>query len=1313
MRATRWAMESVRSFRAFGVVALCGFFLSEEPTVRSLEARPSETKRANAAASGPSWLARSPLRFEANAGQWDSRVRFKTRGNGVTVFITDDAMTITADAAAVTMELVGARANSPIGELELGAKSNFFIGNDPTKWRTDVPNFAQVRASGWAPGVDVVWHGGVDGLEYDLDVAAETDASLIALDVEGASALSVANDGSLEMTTSAGVLVQKPPRVVQDGMELRTRYRVDGARRVGFDIEGYDRGRAVLIDPTLVFSTYIGGTKDDGYLTGGAIAIDSSGNAYVTGSTISTDYPTVSAIQGTYGGSTDTFVTKLDAAGDTVVYSTYIGGSSAEYGFGIAVDGNGNAIISGYTSSTNYPLSSAVQTTNAGSGDAFVTKLNASGSALVYSTYLGGSATDYTNAITVDASGNAYITGWVDSTNFPTTTGAYQTSNAGPEDAFITKLTSAGALSYSTYLGGGNYDIGYGIAVDASGNAFVMGNTASTNFPTTAGAAQTKSTQAAAFVTKMNTTGTALVYSTYLAGGSYGQGGIALDSSGNAWVTGVAQGFSSLPLVNAFQAYNAGQTDAFVTEVSAAGDAFLLSSYLGGSLNDSGYRIAVDGAGDAYVTGYTASSNFPSKNALQKNAGADAFVTKISSAGTILYSTCLGGSSAEYGYDIAVDASGSAFVMGYTNSTDYPTVNPYQAANAGGWDVFVAKITDGPVALGISPSTVTVSPKGSKTFTAYGGSGSGYTYSFTTNASGGTINSSTGAYTAGSTPNVVDIVEVTDSNSSTATAKVTVGAGVSISPSSPTPAPKGAVSFTASGGSGTGFAWSFTTNASGGSINSSTGAYTAGATGSVTDVVHVADSLGNTSGRQREGRRWRFDHARITVLASERHGELQRERRERDRLHVDAHDERLGRLDQRSNGLYTAGSTGNALDTVSVKDSLGNTASVVVSVGAGVAISPSAPDDSTERSGELRRERRQRHRLHVDAPHQQLGWEHQREHGRIYRWHRRQRHRHGEGRRFARQRRQRDGHGRRGRVDHAELTDVAAQRRDRLQREWRERNGLHVVALDERLRRQHQRQHRRVRRRRDAKRERRRRRDRLARKHDERDDQRRTGNHHLSDVAEHTPERQHRLQRGRREWYELHVVRRDEQLGRDHQRIDGRVRRRQQSQRRRHRDGRGLARQHGERERVGGRRPRDQSGSAVDTAEGLDRIHRDGRERKRLYVVAEDQRVRRNDRRDVGCLHRRRCAERHRRRRDHRLVGQHVERERHGDGRRVDHPDDDHARVGRYDDVRRGRRQRQGLHVVRRYEQLRRQHHERRRLHRRRDGRRHRHRATR
>jgi len=837
-------------------------------------------------------ISKLPLRFEANAGQWDPRVQFVARQGGATLFITDEGMTIglrdvnssprtpgmsrederaarekalsEAKAAAISMKLVGARPSAPKGEQELVTKSNFLLGNDKTKWRTSVPNYGQVRAKDWVPGVDVVWHGGENGLEYDVEVAAGVDARELTFEIEGADRIDVAEDGSLEIATAAGVLVQKPPKVMQSGQALRTRYVVRGVNRVAFAVDGYDGTRALLIDPVLTYSTYLGGS---GYDEGSGVAVGGNGSAYVTGQTLSTNFPTASAYQGTSSGSSDAFVAKLNASGNALVYSTYFGGTGNDYGNGIAVDGSGNAYVTGRTGSTNFPTASAYQAAFGGTYDAFVTKLNASGNALVYSTYLGGTGTTGGSGIAVDAAGSAYVTGYTGSTNFPTASG-YQGTYGGSYDAFATKLSAAGSgLIYSTYLGGGGNDYGIGIAVDASGSAYVTGQTSSTNFPT----------------------------------------------------------------ASAYQAAFGGNSDAFVTKLSAVGSTLTYSTYLGGAGAEQGLGIAVDAAGGAYVTGYTGSTNFPTASAYQAAFGgnSDAFMTKLSAAGSaLIYSTYLGGGGNDYGIGIAVDASGSAYVTGSTASTNFPTASAYQSTYGGGGDAFVAKLAN---PLTLSPTSATVAPKGSQTFTASGGSG-GYSYSLQTNASGGAINASTGAYTAGVIGNVTDTVQVTDSLGNVTTVTVSVGPGITINPSSPTSPPKGSLAFSASGGSGTGYTWSLTTNNSGGSINASTGAYTAGATVNVADTASVADSLGNTASvNVSVGGGLAINPASPTsppkgsVAFSATGGSVTG-------FVWSMQASVSGGSINASTGAYTAGVTGSVTDIVKVTDSLSNSATVNVTV---------------------------------------------------------------------------------------------------------------------------------------------------------------------------------------------------------------------------------------------------------------------------------------------------------------------------------------------------------------------------------------------
>ena len=441
--------------------------------------------------------------------------------------------------APLRMKLVGANPNPKIvGMDELPGKSNYFIGNDPKKWRTNMPNYAKVKYANVYPGVDLVYYGNQGQLEYDFVVQPGADPRQIALDVGAGLVpaqghpqgvpLRIGGNGDLVVGTEGGEVVFHKPVVYQPATynEPRTtnssgrdfvegHYVLRSDNRIAFQLADYDHRRPVVIDPVLAYSTYLGGSGQD---NGSGIAVDASGDAYVTGSTGSSDFPTTGgALQTTYGGGGDAFVSKLNAAGSALLYSTYLGGSGFDQGYGIAVDASGNAYVTGGTKSSDFPTTPGVfQTTSGGDFDAFVTKLNPAGSAVVYSTYLGGSDLDYALGVAVDGSGNTYVIGFAYSHNFPTTPGAIQTTfGGGGGDAFVSKLNASGsALVYSTYLGGGeNGAGGRGIAVDAAGNTYVTGVVAPYgSIPTTPGAFQTTDGGGQdAFVSKLNAAGSALV----------------------------------------------------------------------------------------------------------------------------------------------------------------------------------------------------------------------------------------------------------------------------------------------------------------------------------------------------------------------------------------------------------------------------------------------------------------------------------------------------------------------------------------------------------------------------------------------------------------------------------------------------------------------------------------------------------------------------------------------------------------------------------------------------------------------------------
>jgi hypothetical protein len=630
---------------------------------------------------------------------------------------------------------VGANSAAKVeGSDELPGKSNYFIGNNPKKWRTNVSNYAKVHYKDVYPGVDLVYYGNQGQLEHDFVVSPGADPAAIKLAIEGADSLRLDKQGNLLAQLTSGDVVLNKPTVYQPGnpiSEIQNPKSVSGRfalladNRIGFEVAAYDRTQPLVIDPVLSYSTYLGGSHWDEAIN---MAVDPFGNAYVVGATVSGDFPTTSRAYdrscGTDGSCNafspggpldDVFVTKLNPAGTTVIYSTYLGGSDDDIGTGIAVDHQGNAYVTGRTLSSDFPTQRPIQPTSGGTppgcipwetepcGDAFVSKINPRGSALVYSTYLGGTGGDYAFGIAVDRFGQAYVTGVTNSLDFPLAR-AFQTTCGGCVegvwwilDAFVTNVNATGtAWVYSTYLGGSDYDNVGGIAADDFGNAYVTGSSCSTDFPVVNAIQPLYPGGCTPTVTKFSPGGSKLIYSTYLGGsGGWGQA-IAVDLLGNAYVTG---GFGcGLPKTpGAFQETCSGaDSDAFVSKVNAAGSKLLYSTYLGGNGDEWGQSIAVDVWGNTHVTGKTSSTDFPTMRPLQANiaGGYDAFVTMLNPPGSeLIFSTYLGGSGEDWGRGIGVDLNGNVYVAGRTRSTDFPTANPIQGSYGGGhYDVFVAKI---------------------------------------------------------------------------------------------------------------------------------------------------------------------------------------------------------------------------------------------------------------------------------------------------------------------------------------------------------------------------------------------------------------------------------------------------------------------------------------------------------------------------------------------------------------------------------------------------------------------------------------------
>lgn len=682
-----------------------------------------------------------PMSFEVNEGQADRRVKFLSRGSGYSLFLTaaEAVLTLNAPAARETgtapltassavhrtssagqgrtrqdvlrMKLLGANSSArATGLEELPGKSNYFIGDDPRQWHTNVAHYSRVRYEAVYRGVDLVFYGNQRQVEYDFIVAPGADPSAIGLAFEGARSVRIDACGDLVLRTRGGEVRQRKPLVYQETggqrQEVAGRYVKKGKRQVGFEVGEYDPSRPLVIDPVLIYTTFLGGSADDEIK---GIATDGAGNAYVVGHTASANFPaTGGTFQTVLGGGSDAFVTKLDSSGSVLLYSTYLGGSSFERSAGIAVDSAGNAYLTGLTSSNNFPVTAgAFDPFYNSASDAFVTKLGPTGASLVYSTYLGGSSSEEPFGIAIDAAGGAYVTGITYSLDFPVTFGAGDTTFNGNFDGFVTRVNTSGTgLVYSTFFGGNGSDYITGIAVSAgSGIAYLVGATSSTNFPVTPGAFDTSLGGGFdAFAAKLNATGNGLYYSTFLGGGGSEVGfGIAVDGAGYAYVTGYSPASGFPVTFGAFDTSYNGLSDAFVTKLNQSGTGLIYSTYLGGSGNELGYGIAVDGTGQAYVTGYSNSANFPTTpGALDTTyAGggvpaSDAFVAKLSQSGAALaYSTYYGGGAGlDEGRSIAVDTAGNVYVGGVTGSTDFaPTPGAFDTTfNGGVYDGFVLKL---------------------------------------------------------------------------------------------------------------------------------------------------------------------------------------------------------------------------------------------------------------------------------------------------------------------------------------------------------------------------------------------------------------------------------------------------------------------------------------------------------------------------------------------------------------------------------------------------------------------------------------------
>jgi beta-propeller repeat-containing protein len=669
----------------------------------------------------PRDMARMPLGFEPNGGRTDPDVRFLARDAHGTAYFTPREVVFALDAVekdaasidrprpepprVARLRFVDANpAPAVVGGETLQGRVSLLIGNDASRWRRGLPTYGDIRYTGLYPGIDLGYEVAAGRLKGTFLVAPGADPSCIRWRYHGASELSLEAGGDLLVRLGAAgdaALVEQAPLAWQDiGGERRavhTDFDLGSDGTVGFSLGSYDPAHALAIDPTIAYSTYLGGNNDD---AGFKIALDPAGNIYVAGIVNSTNFPTVTPAQDSLAGGYDVFVAKLNPAGDALIYSTYIGGSENDLAASVAVDAAGSAYVTGNLYSLDYPVVNAYQPTNAGGSDVFITKLSPDGTSLVYSTYLGGGNFDYGFDMTVTPDGEAFVTGNVTSTNFPVVNAVQATFGGGCCDAFAVRLRAAGdSLVFSTYLGGTDIDEARDIALDSAGNVYLAGVTASPNFPLASAFQSMIGGNRDAFVSKLAPDGSALVYSTYLGGVLDDQASaMTVDAVGAAYLAGRTQS-PNFPTVRPYQLLIGSLTDAFVSKLSAAGDSLAYSTFLGGSGTDYGYGIAVDAAGSALVTGQAGSTNFPTARPFQSfGGGTDAFVTKLSPQGdSLVYSSTLGGTGDEGGLGIVENGSGVAYVTGFTRSSNFPLLNAFQDGYGGGpADGFITEIFDPP-----------------------------------------------------------------------------------------------------------------------------------------------------------------------------------------------------------------------------------------------------------------------------------------------------------------------------------------------------------------------------------------------------------------------------------------------------------------------------------------------------------------------------------------------------------------------------------------------------------------------------------------
>ncbi|MGL5346768.1 MAG: SBBP repeat-containing protein [Peptostreptococcaceae bacterium] len=680
-------------------------------------------------------LSNIPFTFEKNIGQYDKNVKFVLKNGTNTTFFTQEEIVIvfakvkeentnnqndrlnnTKEYETSVLRLTLENSNQYpeiIGVNEFDCKINYIKGNDENDWNLNVPIYEKIIYKDIYNGIDLVYYENQGKLEHDFVVSPNANINSIEISFDGADDISLDNDKNVLINIKDHTIAMLRPKVYQyindTEIEIDSSFLINN-NNVTFDISDYNKNEVLIIDPVLMYGSYIGGSNvDEGF----GIDVDNNQIAYITGTTYSTDFPIKNAYQSALQGATDIFLVKIDTrlnGTNSLLYSSYIGGDNSDTGISVAVDNNQHAYITGNTYSTNFPIKNAYQSSLEGINDAYLVKIDtvfSGASSLLYSTYLGGNDSDYGYGVAVDNSQIAYITGETLSPNFPTFN-AYQNTLQGIRNAFLVKintnLVGVNSLLYSTYFGGIDSVIGRDVAVDNNQNAYFVGRTDSINFPTKNSYQSTLQGSVDAFLVKINTNLgglSSLIYSTYLGGNNYDAAtSVSVDNNQNAYITGVTDS-TNFPTFNAYQNINPGNDNAFLVKIDthlSGVDSLLYSTYLGGSNSDTGYGVSVDNIENAYITGITTSTNFPLKYPYQSTfqGTSDAFLTKIDTkligSNSLVYSTYLGGNNSVTARDIAIDTNKNAYITGYTDSTNFPVRNAYQSTLQGATDAFIIKL---------------------------------------------------------------------------------------------------------------------------------------------------------------------------------------------------------------------------------------------------------------------------------------------------------------------------------------------------------------------------------------------------------------------------------------------------------------------------------------------------------------------------------------------------------------------------------------------------------------------------------------------